>query len=277
MGVKISGYYQEQDDTSVQADEQLVLAVSQDEFACLTGVPGKQIHGFELFHLSPDEQGWNESFHSLSGSSALLGRSYRNIHCWFNYSEAVLVPAERFTSVAAEEYLNLLYGESDQYELRHEDTGKGIVIAYRIPKTLHEMISRLTILYQPHHIYSSVLKELLYYPAQTDQLLVAQLYKSHLTAFVMKEQKLQLAQCFRYQEQEDILYHLVNLSDQFGFDRSQSHLTLSGYLEPGALLHQQLQPLFGLITLDTTEASGVFQTVTDRPAHYFTPYQKLMI
>lgn len=277
MGIKISGYYQDQDTTQPNPEDQLVLAVSHDEFACLTGIPGKLIDGFELFHLPANEQGWNGSFHALSGNSQLLGRNYRNTHCWFNMSEAVLVPAERFTMVAAEDYLNLLYGENDQYELRHEDTGRGIVVAYRIHKQLHEMLTRLAVLYQPHHIYTSVLKELLDHRDKAGELLLVQIYHSHLIAFVMKNQQLQLAQCFRYQTQEDILYHLVNLSEQFSFDKTQSHLSISGSFEQGAVLHQQLQSLFGLIGLDTADTSGIFQTVTDQPVHYFTPYQKLML
>jgi hypothetical protein len=43
------------------------------------------------------------------------------------------------------------------------------------------------------------------------------------------------------------------------------------------LLHQQLQSMFGLITLDTMHADGIFKSVSGYPLHHFTPFYKLVV
>lgn len=277
MGLKIAGYYQQDTPGSDPQDDQLVLVLSHDELVCMKALPGQRVHAFELFRLPQGETGWEQYFQQLLSESQLLNTANRHTHCWFNLPEALLVPADRCTGVAAEDYLNLVYGEAEKQDIRQEDTGRGITIAYRIPRSLHEMIQHHSVLYQPHHIYSSLVKELPEQNEHAEHHLKVQVFHSHIIAVVWKEGALQLVQSYRFNTQNDILYHIAHLASQFIFDAAISQLSISGYIENGNELHQHLQPLFGLISFDTEETQGIFQTITDQPLHYYTAYQKLIL
>jgi hypothetical protein len=67
----------------------------------------------------------------------------------------------------------------------------------------------------------------------------------------------------------------VHINRQFELNPAFSNLELSGLFETGSELHIQLQSLYGLITLDSMKPDGVF--TGQYPAHYFTPFYKLVV
>ncbi len=276
MLTKTTAYY----DASLQNDasaRKLILAIGEEEWICIVKDPEQHsVLGFEFFEKEKNTAGWNDIFPELQAQSTLLRGKYRDSECWFLDKEALPIPADRFSVTAAESYLDLLYGENAGAELRYEEAVPGIMLAYRIPRKLHELITRQTILYSPHHIYQVFAKDILQGEIQQPVLRV-HLLKHRMLVAVRANGQLQLLQTFVYTGWEDILYHLVHLAEKFSFDRIQSVLQVSGEMEPGSQLHLQLQPLFGLIDFTTIETDGVFQTHTDQPAHRFTLFQKLAV
>lgn len=278
MALKLAGYYQDETLVGNKETDQLVFVISQDELVCMVQQDQPfSIDGFEQFQLPEGQSDWSHVFHELLPESHILNRAYRHTHCWFHTPEAIVIPADLFTTAAAEDYLNLVYGESDRHSVKYEKVSDTIGVAYRIRKNIHDMIARHSVLYQPHHLYTTLLQEVLQEEGKAEDYLKAQVFQQALVAVLVKNNQLQLIQSFHCTGSEDLLYHLVHLSQQFGFDVARSHLDISGCLLPGSVLHQQLQPLFGLISFDSMEAAGVFQTGTGKPPHYFTPYQKLRV
>ncbi|MES2003293.1 MAG: DUF3822 family protein [Bacteroidota bacterium] len=280
MALKIIGYYNEAAPAENTGSGSLFLEISTHELACLVkGSDSHEIEGFELFRLPEGQADWSDLFYELKTESVLLNSIYKEVHCYFNVEEALLIPANRYSSGAADDYLDLLYGETTRHDTRHETiaAGEGMVNAYRIRKTMNELVGRNFVLYQPHHSYSALLKDVLAKEEQADHFIKLQVYATHIIAAVVKNRQLQLIQSFSYLVPEDILYHLVNISHQFELDVAHSHLEISGMLDPGSVLHQQLQPLFGLISFDAIEPDGVFKSHNDFPLHYFTPYYKLVV
>ncbi|MEO8174295.1 MAG: DUF3822 family protein, partial [Sediminibacterium sp.] len=148
---------------------------------------------------------------------------------------------------------------------------------YRIRKSIHELVGRHFLLYKPHHSYSAVLQDVLSRTELADHFVKAQFYNSHMIVAVVKNQQLQLIQSFSFEASDDIVYHLANITGQFELNISHSHLEISGSFENGSVLHQQLQSMFGLLTLDTMHADGIFKSTTGHPLHHFTPYYKLVV
>lgn len=280
MTRKILSQYNEQEQTASNETDQLIIAVSNNELSCMIkGSLSGEIEGFELFRLENNKTDWGDLFYELRTSSRLLNKTCRTTHCYYNFEEAVIIPEHKFSGASAEDYLSLLYGESNHHDIKFDPLGGDtkMVNAYRVRKSIHEIIGRHFLLYKPHHIYSSVIETILSKKDQSPDFMYVQFYHAHMVLAIIKQGGLQLIQTFHFEKQEDILYHLLNCSRQFEFDANISHLEISGMFETGSVLHKQIQPLFGLITFDGAEPTGVFKHINGYPPYYFIPYAKLGI
>jgi hypothetical protein len=276
---KIIGYYSDQEQAVTDAD-QLVVEISRNEVVCLVKSSSTQeIEGFEVFRFDQEGSDWNDVFYAMRTASQLLGKSYRNAHCYYNFEEAVIIPGKRFTAIAAEDYLNLMFGESTRHDIKYDpiNADTHMVNAYRVRKSIHELMGRHFLLYKPHHSYSGILHDVLTRTELADHFVKVIFYNKHIIVAVVKEKQLQLIQSFSFETKEDILYHLSNLKEQFALDAAHSNLEISGMFDNGSQLHKQLQSRFGLITFDTMNMDGVFKSATNQPLHYFTPFYKLVI
>jgi hypothetical protein len=281
MARKIIGYYSETGSVEASDADQLVVEISRSQVVCLVkGSVSQEIEGFEMFELDKEHADWNDIFYALRTDSGILNRSFRNAHCYYNFEEAIIIPGKRFTASSAEDYLNLLYGETDRHDIKYDPVNadtQHMINAYRVKKSIHELVGRHFLLYKAHHSYSAVLQDILTRTDIADHFIKAQFYKSHMIVAVVKNRQLQLIQSFPFAVSDDILYHLANINEQFALDNAHSHLEISGSFENGSALHQQLQPMFGLITLDTMHADGIFKSVSGYPLHHFTPFYKLLV
>lgn len=280
MAHKIVGYYNDAQKAAITEADQLYIEIGNNELACLVkGAESQETEGFEVFQLDKGQSDWTDVFYEVRSTSQLLNRTYKDVHCRYNFEEAVIIPEPKFTLTSAEDYLSLLYGESNRYDIKYDSIlpVNHMVNAYRIRKSINELMCRHFVLYKPSHIYSGILNDLLTRIELANHFIKVQFYSTHIVVAVVKHKQLQLIQSFQYEVSEDILYHLVNISQQFELDNTVSNLEMSGMFETGSLLHQQLQPLFGLITFETVETSGVCKSVTGFAAHYFTPFYKLVV
>jgi hypothetical protein len=278
MPDKIISYYNETWQADALATGQLVMEIGSNDMICLVkGDASQEIEGFEMFSLDKESGDWNEAFYELRAISRLLNRNYLTTHCYYNVEEAIMIPGERFTASAADDYLSLIYGESARHEFQYELIGENekMVNAYRISRSIHERVGRHFVSYKPHHSYTSLVKDVLERTEPSDHFIKVQFYSHHIIAAIVKHNQLQLIQSFHYETPEDILYHLVNINRQFELNPAYSHLEVSGMFETGSELHIQLQSLYGLITLDSMKPDGVF--TGQYPAHYFTPFYKLVV
>lgn len=279
MARKIIGYY---NDAQVGAEPgQLILEIGNDHLACLVkGDQSQQIESFEMFDLEKNtSDDWSDIFYEVKSGSQILNGAYRNTQCYYNFEEALVIPEPTFSATAAEEYLSLIYGESSRYEIKYNSlfAGSKMINAFRVRKSIHELVGRHFILYKPQHTYASILDDILTREELDEHFVKVQFYSTHIIIAVIKQKQLQLIQSFQYTTPEDVLYHLVNCIQQFSLNESHSHLEISGLFQPGGPLHKQLQSLFGLITFDGIKADGVFKSVSDYPSHHFTPFYKLVV
>jgi hypothetical protein len=280
MTSRTISYYNDISGAAHSQADQLVLELSHTHVACLVkGAESGETEAMEIFTIEDTGAEWSDIFHDIKSQSLLLNRTYRDIHCYYNFEEALLVPASQFSAVAAEDFLSMVYGESSRYEIRQDtlSTHSPIVNVYRVKKTIYEQVNRYFLLNKPHHIYSVLVEKILAATDLPDHFIKVVFYSNHFIAVVVKEGKLQFVQSFSYDTKEDVLYHLANLNQQFSLNPVHSQLEISGRFDTGSALHQQLQPLFGLISFDTTEPDGIFKTAGEYPLHYFTPFHKLIV
>ena len=87
-----------------------------------------------------------------------------------------------------------------------------------------------------------------------------------------------MIQSFHFETDEDILYNLLNIIRQFELNPDYSVVEISGELDKSSPMAQQLPDLFGKINWDNCGEEGIFKTILGKqPAHFFTPYYKLVV
>lgn len=279
MARKIIGYYNDAQD---RADPgQLILEISHAQIACLVkGTHSQLIEGFEVFALEKETGDWSDIFYEVRSGSEILNKPYRETHCYYNCKEALIIPEQKFSVTAAEDYLSLVYGESSLHDTKYDTllSDAHIVNAYRIKRSMHELIGRHFVLYKPHHSYSRILDDILTRDQLEDQFVKIQFYSSHIILAFVKNKQLQLIQSFQYQVTEDILYYLLSIIQQFGISTTGSQLEINGIFERDSVLYQQFTKLFGHISFDTLPPDASFSAaLAHYPDHYFAPFYKLAV
>ena len=278
MTRKIIGYYNDAQDSS--DSDQLILEIGSGQVACIQkGAASHQVEGIELFALEKETHDWSDIFYEVMSASKILGRNYRDVHCYYNFEEAIIIPEEKFSVTAAEDYLALVYGESIRHDIKYDTLlSPGYINAYRIRKSIHELVGRHFILYKPHHSYSPILDDILTRDQLDANFVKIQFYSNHIILAFVKDKQLQLIQSFRYETTDDVLYYLLRITQQFAIKKDQSTLEISGIFDTGSALYPQLSKLFGQISFDNIQADGLFPSALgDHPAHNFTPLYKLVV
>lgn len=238
------------------------------------------VEALEVFVFESPVTDWEKGFATLKKASQLLSRKYPDTHCYFHFEEAIVLPEHKFNLTDVEEYISFVHGEREDCEYRFDAlvTIPAIRVAYRLPNSLLEMAGNNFLLYKPHHIYSAILDDIFGRQDLDDHFLKVLFYEKHFILALVKKGVLQIIQSVPYQQEEDILYHLINLGNGFELDSLHANLEISGLYDPGTHLHQQVVKLFGRVSFDTIQPRGIFASVwANHPSHYFTPYNKLAL
>jgi len=277
----IVSYYSADNEADAAVTDQLIIEIGRSEIACMVkNSITQQVTAFELFQLDTSSKDWSDTFFDLRTSSNIVNRTFGKTDCYFNFEEAVIMPEQKFSITAAEDYLTLLFGENSSCYIKHDALAgrENLVNAYRLEKPIHDWLERQFILYHPQHIYSGILTRLMARELPGGFFVKIQFYSSHIIMVVCKEGKLQLIQTFHYTVPEDILYHVMNTIQQLHISDTASTVEISGMLDPAAALYHQLTKLFSDASVENIDDNAVAAFAhRGYPPHYFTPYFKLTV
>lgn len=262
-------------DPSEEGDK-LVLEVGDQHLSCAVFRPAQNgVVALESFTFSKDEADhFDETFTKISSVSKLLGGAYKSAYLHVNTERAVLVPAYKFNKEIAADYLEITHG-AIATDKRHYDTievDPAIVNVYQVPSTWAEVIQKHLAISSTTHVYSKVINRLLK-ERQGGQSLHVQVYHQRFTVCALNDGKLLLMQTFKYDHQDDVLYHLLNLCQQLSLP--QATLYLSGYIDRQSNLYKELVKFFEELKLDVVENVGYPTDEEEHPAHFFTPFLSL--
>lgn len=280
MARKKAGFYQ--NDPISGTAFQLIIELDDQEMRCMSkALDSGTIVAFEYFSLDKDQtEDWNDIFYEIKTISKLFNRTYKQVTCFFCTPESILVPEKFLTATSAEDYLNLVYGESSRMEVKYEKliATRSFINTYRIKKSLAELLTRQFIIFQTSHVYTSLLNDVMDRRKGEEQFVKLQFYNGHFIIAIFKESKIQLIQTFNYKMAEDALYYILRTAQQFNIDTSFAILELSGMIDLHTELYQQLKKVYTNIEIDTIPSSGVMQEVhKEYPPHFFAPFFKLAI
>lgn len=280
MARKKAGFYN--DDPISGSAFQLIIELDEQEMRCMSkSVDSGSIVAFEYFSLDKDQtEDWNDIFYEIKTISKLFNKNYKLVTCFFCTPESILVPEKFLTATSAEDYLNLIYGESSRMEVKYEKliATRSFINTYRIKKSLAELLTRQFIIFQTSHVYTSLLNDVMMRRKNEEQLVKLQFYNGHFIMAIFKDSKIQMIQTFPYKIAEDAMYYIIRSAQQFSINTDFAIVELSGMIDLNTDLYIQLKKVYENIEINTQEATGImFEVNKEYPAHFFAPFFKLAV
>ena len=262
--------------------DQLLMDVSNTHIALMVKFSGKKYVGaFELFQFDNNLMDWYEIFQQIRTESIILDRSYNDSRVFFNLNEAVVIPANAFSTASADAYLTAIHGDSAQHSVKYDNISvhEGLVNIYRVKKALNDMVNSNLMMVTPRHVYSKLLENILDSPELSKGVfLKLQFYYDQMLVVLIKDGKLFLIQSYTYQTADDVLYYLLNIAEQFQLSITETQVEVSGILDVKSHEFDYVEKLFKQISFSDLKQYNLFRNfIGEYPPHYFTPFINLTL
>ncbi len=277
MAKKVVGLYGDIASQSPFNSDQLFIEVGSHHVACIVKMTAKSTFGaIEVFHFDSNDEEWYDVFQSIRSKSRILDRGFIDTRVFYNLPEALVIPFTKFTSEAAEGYLQLIHGDTTNHVIKYDEvkTTPSLIVAYKIKRALSDTVNSNLMMITTRHSFSNIIADVLS-PTRpyNHTLLKIQIYHKELTVALVHNEKLLLIQTYEQNTPEDILYYLLNILQQYNLPTEEATVELSGNIEIKTPMYDNIKKVFPKITFENLEEDLVFAAdFADYPKHYLTPY-----
>jgi len=260
--------------------DQLIIEISNCHIACLVKLSAKgELSAVEVYHFNSLEDEWYDIFQEIRTRSKILNRGFIDTRVYFNLQETVLIPTNIFKESTAAEYLQLIHGDIINQVIKTDTVNvmPEITVATKIKRALMDAVNSNLMMITMHNSFK-VFIENIFSPtrAYNHTLLKLQLYSGEMLVGLAHNNKLLIVQLYSQNTSEDILYHLLNILQQYNLRPEETTLELSGMIEIKTALYENIKKVFPRITFDLpSDELTVLHDFTKYPKHYLTPYLHL--
>ncbi|MFP5042415.1 DUF3822 family protein [Parasediminibacterium sp. JCM 36343] len=281
MAKKVVSVYGDISIKSPFNSDQLIIEIGNYHIACLVKLSVKQeLAAVEVYHFNSFEEEWYDIFQDVRSKSKILNRGFIDTRVFFNLPDTVLIPSAMYSEAAASEYLQLIHGDVINQVIKTDKVNvePSITVATKIKRVLMDTVNSNLMMITVHNSYRVFLENLLATTRPYNHsLLKVQLYNNEMMVGLVYNNQLLLAQLYTQKTSEDILYHLLNVLQQYNLRAEETTLELSGMIEIKTALYENLKKVFPRITFDNpTEELIKLHDFTKYPKHYLTPYLNLL-
>ena len=228
----------------------------------------KFVEGLTVFHFDK-----RESEHKVSGllqkifdEQPLLKNEFKNVFISYSFNESVLTPSIHYNSNENDESINLVYGDlNNGIILTDKVEEKSLQNVYRIPCDVHETISGKFPDVKVIHQYSLLVKQL----PSADNMMKIIFYQNKIVITLLKRDKIQIIQTFSYATAGDVVYHMLNICQQFQVE--DINVELSGMIEKDSALFKEMHKYFMMINFsDLPRSLSYDEGIMEFPPHFFS-------
>lgn len=233
-------------DASSLGKYHLSLQIGHDYFiACATKVKSGQISGVASQSFKGELK---HDFHSsafietLKNCPLKISKKYASVSISISNLNFSIIPKALFDLKELNHYVQLNSSPGATYEYLHSTLkNNGIVIGFAIPKDLKAWIDKVFPNANIHHeIGVSIGASMRDYNSLSSSRLILNVHYDHFDFIYMKEGKLNFANSFAYESDEDFLYFTLFTCEQLGINPHEIQTFLLGNLKRGGSLHQLL-------------------------------------
>lgn len=201
----------------------------------------------------------------------LLSGNFKKIKISFDFPFQTFIPLEYYKK---DDEIHFLDGRDEikKYSSVFSDKIQGFQFynVYAVPSDIDQYLTTLFKEYDRHNHYSLTIAKADIHANQ--QTIFVDFRKDQFAIVVFSSNKLLLARLFVYQTPEDVLYYLLNVTQQFGLSQDNLHLMISGLVDKDSALYKYLYQYF--IHVDFRNAQW---RTPDFPLHYFTTLNDLAL
>ena len=280
MAKKVVSVYGDISIKSPFNSDQLIIEIGNHHIACLVklSVQG-ELAAVEVYSFNSNEDEWYDIFQDIRQKSKILNRGFIDTRVYFNLPESVLIPSNLYSEASANEYLQLIHGDTINQVIKSEaiNVVPSITVATKIKRGLIDAVNSNLMMITTHNTYALFVENLLS-PSRVYNhiLLKVQLYTGEMLVGLLYNNKLQIVQLYAQETPEDILYHLLNVLEQHNLKAEETTLELSGYIEIKTPLYENIKKVFPRITFDMPSDDIIkLHDFTKYPKHYLTPFLNL--
>ncbi len=278
---KLTGLYNDKQGYTPKITDHLGLEIGKDQVVLvIKDSISNKIEAIEIFELEKHESDWADIFFEVKQQTKLLDFNFSCINVYYNFEEALMMPLGKLNATASEEYLNLVYGNTQKSIIKY-DLFQGnvpFVTLYRIKQAVMDLLNRNFLLFNAQHVYTNILNHVMSRQDLPFLFMKLIIYCHHAILVFVKDGQLQLIQNFQYQSQDDLLYYSLNVVEQSGFSALQTQLEISGFIDFIPNFEDQLKQSFGIVSFDKVPLGSIpsagFSEFQD---YHFTPFYKLMV
>ena len=280
MAKKVVSVYGDISIKSPFNSDQLIIEISNYHIACMVKLSIKgELSAVEVYTFNSYEEEWYDIFQDIRTKSKILNRGFIDTRVYFNLPETVLIPNNLFKESTATEYLQLIHGDIINQVVKTEavDINPSITVATKIKRGLIDAVNSNLMMITIHNSQRAFIENLMNpNRSYNHSLLKAQLYNDEIMIGLVYNSQLLIAQLYEQHAPEDILYHLLNVLNQYSLKPEETTLELSGDIELKTPLYENLRKVFPRITFDNPSDELIkLHDFTKYPKHFLTPILNL--
>lgn len=230
----------------------------------------------ELKHLAyytADEV--NETFLlKLFDANPQLSASFYQVFVCYDHPQSCLVPSNYYKQENASPLIDMMFGIQSAASVISETVAEWqMQNVYAVPKELHDAVSKKFTTGRYWHRYTVDIKNSL--PANESGSFLVDLGKEDFTVMAAGNGKLLLAQTFLYSTPDDVIYYLLKICRQLGFQQERVQISLSGLVDQQSALYRELHQYFLHVDFRNATWKIPASANNETPAHFFTSLNDL--
>jgi hypothetical protein len=228
----------------------------------------KMITGLSVFIFEKKNININiaSDLQKIFNDQDLLKRTFKNIFVSYSFCESVLTPRVHYYEKQNSENINLVFGDATTgIILTDHIEALDLYNAYRIPADVHEVINSHYSNANTIHQYSVLVKQL----SPGGNILRVIFYHHKIIIVLQKDGKLQIIQAFSYKTAEDVVYHMLNVCNQFNV--AEPDVELCGMIEKDSALFTEIQKYFLNINFAALPSELLYtDEIKEYPSQFFS-------
>ena len=200
----------------------------------------------------------------LEQTDFLTEDNFSSCTIFYNFKSSALVPLQYFIEDKKQQILDELFvPDKSRLYFQESCNGQSIKNVYSVPSTLHNSLIEK---YPSSKFAHSTSYQITNYGIST---LYCIIYKSSIKVIFFKNEQLQIVQYFNFTTPLDICYHLLNVAERFEVIPLDLNLTLSGMIDVGSNLYQELYKYFLHINIVSANDFAVSENMQELPTHFY--------
>ena len=259
------------DDTSIK-NYVLSIRLAPDGFSFyILDVTNKSIVLFKSVEIAIHQDVITLALNALQKED-LFAYTFQEVKVLIDFPEVTTIPTLYFK----EEELEVLYSYNidlapKEYVLSNHSAAYDLEVVFSVPKALYDFFNKNFTNIQFVHKLSLLLQQANWYDAKAQEQLFISYTEHHFTAVALRNNCLIYHNNFTLVCKDDVVYYLLLVFQEIGFDQYQAKVLIDGPIEMEDHAINVVREYVDKIEFATLHAHFSFpDTIKNAPSHYYS-------